>query len=228
MLLPRRVVAYAFRQRKFFMLDIQALKTIPNTQSAFRDLKIDPSHKSMVRSLVEIHLQKQAAQKSGSTPSLNQDLIRGKGSGLVMLLHGVPGVGKTATAEAVAQANKKPLFPITCGDLGFTPREVEDTLREIFRLAHHWDCVLLLDEADIFLSSRQLSDLKRNALVSGTAEKILALQSRPTANIALLNPSISPSSRILQRNFVPHNQPGWSPRRSLQIAHSCQLLLSTP
>jgi SpoVK/Ycf46/Vps4 family AAA+-type ATPase len=79
----------------------------------------------------------------------------------------VPGVGKTATAEAVAQANKKPLFVITCGDLGFTPGEVENSLKDIFRLAHSWDCILLLDEADIFLSRRQLSDLKRNALVSG-------------------------------------------------------------
>jgi len=77
------------------------------------------------------------------------------------------GVGKTATAEAVAQANKKPLFLITCGDLGFTLKEVEDSLKDIFRLAHRWDCVLLLDEADIFLSRRELGDLKHNALVSG-------------------------------------------------------------
>ena len=98
---------------------------------------------------------------------LNQDLIRGKGSGLFILLHGVPGVGKTATAEAVAQANKKPLFVITCGDLGFSPKEVEVSLGNIFRLAHLWDCVLLLDEADIFLTRREHNDLKRNALVSG-------------------------------------------------------------
>ncbi|KAL5041600.1 hypothetical protein BDW71DRAFT_211983 [Aspergillus fruticulosus] len=43
--------------------------------------------------------------------------------------------------------NKKPSFIITCGDLGF-------------------DCVLLLDEADIFLSRRDTADVKRNALVS--------------------------------------------------------------
>lgn len=33
-------------------------------------------------------------------------------------------------------------------------------------MAHKWDCVLLLDEADIFLSQRSRTDLKRNALVS--------------------------------------------------------------
>jgi SpoVK/Ycf46/Vps4 family AAA+-type ATPase len=167
MLLPRRVVGYAFRERRFVMLDINSLRDPPASDNVFQNLKIDEAHKLMVTSLVKSHLDKQKTQKLRSGVSLNQDLIRGKGSGLVMLLHGVPGVGKTATAEAVAQANKKPLFVITCGDLGFTPGEVENSLKDIFRLAHSWDCILLLDEADIFLSRRQLSDLKRNALVSG-------------------------------------------------------------
>ncbi|SPO04761.1 uncharacterized protein DNG_07446 [Cephalotrichum gorgonifer] len=166
-ILPRRVVAYAFRERKFVMLDTHFLKPVPaTTQDVFRDLKINPEHKRMVRSLVQSHIEKQRVQKQRPTLNLNQDLIRGKGAGLVVLLHGVPGVGKTCTAEAVAQANKKPLFVITCGDLGFTPKEVETALRDIFRLAHMWGCVLLLDEADIFLSRREASDLKRNALVS--------------------------------------------------------------
>ncbi|KAF4420757.1 ATP-dependent zinc metalloprotease FtsH [Colletotrichum fructicola] len=95
-----------------------------------------------------------------------QDIIRGKGSGLFILLHGVPGVGKTATAEAVAQANSKPLFTIACGDLGLDPENVEERLMDIFRLAHIWDCVLLLDEADIFLARRDNFNLQRNALVS--------------------------------------------------------------
>ncbi len=81
----------------------------------------------------------------------------------------MPGVGKTATAEAVAQANGKPLFPITCGDLGLTPEKVESALNRIFRLANNWDCVLLLDEVDTFFSQRSRGDatLTKNALVSG-------------------------------------------------------------
>jgi SpoVK/Ycf46/Vps4 family AAA+-type ATPase len=69
---------------------------------------------------------------------LTHDLIRGKGKGVVILLHGLPEVGKTATAEAVAQKWNKPLFPITCGDLGDTAASVEKTLNEIFRFAHLW------------------------------------------------------------------------------------------
>lgn len=71
--------------------------------------------------------------------------------------------------EAVAQANGKPLFAITCGDLGLTPNEVESALRRIFRLAHAWDCVLLLDEVDTFFAQRSKGDatLTKNAIVSG-------------------------------------------------------------
>lgn len=165
-LLPRRAVAFALRERKFILADVNRLRKIPKQRDVFKDLKIDPKHKQMIESLVKTHFEKQAMQKAYGTGNLNQDLIRGKGSGLFMLLHGVPGVGKTATAEAIAQVNSKPLFAITCGDLGFEAGKVDASLRNIFRLAHLWDCVLLLDEADVFLSRREVYDLNRNALVS--------------------------------------------------------------
>ena len=76
------------------------------------------------------------------------DLVRGKGKGLIILLHGAPGVGKTSTAECVADHTKRPLFPITCGDIGETAEKVEASLESSFQLAHRWGCVLLLDEAE--------------------------------------------------------------------------------
>jgi len=89
-LLPRRAVAYAFRERKFILADIDKLREVRKQDDVFKDLKIDPNHKQMIESLVETHFQKQAIQKEFGTANLNQDLIRGKGSGLVLLLHGVP------------------------------------------------------------------------------------------------------------------------------------------
>ncbi|KAL0253483.1 hypothetical protein SLS55_010462 [Diplodia seriata] len=46
-------------------------------------------------------------------------------------------------------------------------RDVEVKLQYSFQLAQAWDCVLLLDEADIFLAERTGDDISRNALVSG-------------------------------------------------------------
>jgi hypothetical protein len=48
-----------------------------------------------------------------------------------------------------------------------TPADVEQNLDFNFQLAESWGCVLLLDEADVFLAERTKTDVKRNALVSG-------------------------------------------------------------
>ncbi|GKT47250.1 ATPase family AAA domain-containing protein 3 [Colletotrichum spaethianum] len=98
-----------------------------------------------------------------------QDLVAGKGDGLVVLLHGPPGVGKTLTAaykECVAESFKKPLYMVTAGDLGTDPETLESKLSKIFDYAVAWDAILLLDEADIFLQDRDYDNLQRNALVS--------------------------------------------------------------
>lgn len=168
-LLPKRMFAYALRERRFVGVDLNLLKPVRREAGVFANLRIQQEYKDVVHGLVMSHFQTKALERRYADAAVEgpgQDLIQGKGRGLVVLLHGVPGVGKTATAEAVAMENRKPLFVITCGDLGLTPNEVEESLKNVFRLAHLWDCVLLLDEADVFLSQRSKSDMKRNALVS--------------------------------------------------------------
>lgn len=169
-LLPRRVIGYALWNRKFVQLDIKFLHSssvvFNDEDNPFDKLQIPPVQKTMIQSIVTSHFDRNDLENNGVLLG-TQDIIRGKGKGVVILLHGVPGVGKTATAEAVAQKWGRPLFPITCGDLGYTAERVEKSLSGIFRLAHLWDCVLLLDEADVYITQRTKSDLQRNALVSG-------------------------------------------------------------
>ncbi|GAP86570.1 putative AAA family protein [Rosellinia necatrix] len=143
-LLPSRLFAYALRDRKFIVIDISKLKEIPPVSNQFDDLEIPQNHKTMILSIVYDHFEKKKVRQAAALQGFeahDQDFIRGKGRGIVILLHGAPGVGKTATAEAVAHAQNKPLFPITCGDLGTTPEVVEERLQETFRLANLWDCV---------------------------------------------------------------------------------------
>ena len=74
--------------------------------------------------------------------------------------------GKTLTAESVAEIAEKPLYRVTCGDIGTKAEDVEKYLESVLHLGKIWDCVVLLDEADVFLEQRSLEDLQRNALVS--------------------------------------------------------------
>lgn len=54
----------------------------------------------------------------------------------------------------------------TCGDLGSNPEKIQKALESHFKLAHRWNCVLLLDEADVYLAERHHNDLDRNGIVS--------------------------------------------------------------
>jgi ATP-dependent 26S proteasome regulatory subunit len=56
----------------------------------------------LIKSLVEDHFSKKSSDRKDSVKRTSLDWIKGKGKGLFILLHGVPGVGKTVTAEAVA------------------------------------------------------------------------------------------------------------------------------
>ena len=113
--------------------------------------------KLLISSLVKQH----TSQSTGF-----DDLVAGKGRGLVGLLCGNPGCGKTLTAEAVAEITHRPLYIVSAGELGTSPTHVDEKLNEILELAHLWDAVLLLDEADVFLQARDTADVSRNALVS--------------------------------------------------------------
>ncbi|GME23628.1 hypothetical protein BDV95DRAFT_572261 [Neofusicoccum parvum] len=95
------------------------------------------------------------------------DFIEGKGRGLIFLLHGTPGVGKTYTAECIAANTRRPLLSLTCADLGTDPMKIETKLIRWFNIAKSWGAILLIDEADIYMEQREVQDLKRNNLVAG-------------------------------------------------------------
>lgn len=164
-----RVFAYVFGERKFAQLDVSRLTPSARNLNALEALKIPTATKRLIQGSVHGHFLQKETEAGHGEEGLSLDIIQGKGTGLFILLHGVPGVGKTATAEAVAQANGKPLFKITGGDIGLTPDQVETSLRAIFRLASIWDCILLMDEVDTFFSQRSKGDsaITKNALVSG-------------------------------------------------------------
>ncbi|ROT37782.1 P-loop containing nucleoside triphosphate hydrolase protein, partial [Sodiomyces alkalinus F11] len=94
------------------------------------------------------------------------DIIEGKGKGLIFLLHGPPGLGKTLTAESVAVSAHRPLYRVTTGELSTDVQVLEKQLTDIFRLGARWRAVVLLDEADVLMTKRTVQDLHRNAIVA--------------------------------------------------------------
>ena len=156
LLLPATINGFNMRNKKWEELDADRICDICWNTEAFDNLVIDDTTRKLIKALVMRQLE---ADKG-------TDLIAGKGQGLIILLHGGPGTGKTFTAESVAEFAKKPLYRVSCGDLGIEPTKVEEYLESVLYLGKIWDCVVLLDEADVYLEQRSMESLSRNALVS--------------------------------------------------------------
>ncbi|THU77218.1 P-loop containing nucleoside triphosphate hydrolase protein [Dendrothele bispora CBS 962.96] len=123
----------------------------------FSSLVLSSRQKMLIHALVKQHAE---------GTKLFDDVVRGKGKGLIGLLTGNPGCGKTLTAEAVAEVTRRPLYVVSTGELGTSPEQVDKQLQKILELAQIWNAVVLLDEAEVFLQARSGDDIARNALVS--------------------------------------------------------------
>lgn len=100
-------------------LDVGRIAELKPRPQSFRELVLPSRHKRIVEALVRTHsrgLHPVESAQGGEDVDRRDDLVRGKGKGVILLLHGVPGVGKTSTAECVAEYTKRPLFSLTCGE----------------------------------------------------------------------------------------------------------------
>ncbi|WP_217283756.1 ATP-binding protein [Pseudaquabacterium terrae] len=86
------------------------------------------------------------------------EALRRRGHG-TLCLHGLPGSGKTALAEYIAQALSRPLMVRLASDLvSKFVGETESNMARMFAEAEAEQAVLLLDEADSFLRSRRRAE----------------------------------------------------------------------
>ena len=119
-----------------------------------------------MEALVTVRTSSRGVKQGLCVAGKRTDITNGKGNGLIMLLNGGPDTGKTLTVESVAEIVEMPLYRVTCRDISTSAEAVEKYLNTVLHLGKRWNCVLLLDKADIFLEERSMADLKRNSLIS--------------------------------------------------------------
>jgi SpoVK/Ycf46/Vps4 family AAA+-type ATPase len=199
-------------------LRVEHIGNIQWDKNVFKNnLVMDQGKKELIQALVTVHLKRKASTKA--------DFMTGKGESLLVLLHGGPGTGKTLTAESVAELAERPLYRVTCGDIGTDPETVEKYLSSVLFIGVTWNCVVLLDEADVFLEERTKLDLERNALVSVFLrvleyyEGILILTTnrigtfdeafKSRVQLAIHYPPLSERNRLdVWDNFIEHLEQG--------------------
>lgn len=182
-LFPSRVYGYSLLNHRWAPFNINFLTDLIDSRgkdgwAKMEDLVLPEDHKTVLQALVTNQFQQvPSVSPDGQTSptQFSMDVVPAKGKGLIILLHGAPGVGKTSTAECIAAKLNRPILPVTCGDIGTYATAAEENLETFCNLAHRWKCVLLLDEADVFLAKRERGDIERNSLVSGMFPKNLLL-----------------------------------------------------
>lgn len=151
------VRGYAVKNKKWLIFFVDQVQPITFSENAFASLVLPHQQKDLIQAFVSSQVKYK---------DTFDDVIAGKGQGMIMLLSGPPGVGKTLTAESVAENLKVPLYMLSAGDLGLEPSEIEETLNTVLEMVAKWNAVLLLDEADVFLEQRSTDSLERNKMVS--------------------------------------------------------------
>ncbi|KAF2843761.1 P-loop containing nucleoside triphosphate hydrolase protein, partial [Patellaria atrata CBS 101060] len=158
LLCSRIVYGYVLKERQWRILDVAGV-SVPTFNPGIMDsLVMDENKKDVIKAICH--------EFTRSETNFTADFVPGKGQGRIFLLHGKPGVGKTLTAECVAENTRRPLLSITAGDIGTTGDRVEANLSRYFKWAEDWKAILLMDEADIYLEERSKRELERNSVVS--------------------------------------------------------------
>ena len=147
---------FSFLSKTWGSFMVENLSDIVWNEEAFKKLVMKEERRRLIHGLVKAHRQDESSF---------DDIVQDKGRGLVCLLAGSPGVGKTLTAEVVAETTRRPLYVVSTGELGIDADVVDRRLDTILEITRRWGCVLLIDEADVFLSLRG-HDLAKDTLVS--------------------------------------------------------------
>ncbi|KAF0322177.1 ATPase [Colletotrichum asianum] len=167
LLMPTLVAAYVFRTRNWEDVRVHNLYEPEFNENMISHLVMSESRLKTLKALSKSFARVTQTEEVLTDKRWSADFVRGKGNGLIFLLHGKPGVGKTCTAECIAEFTRRPLMILTTSDIGTEPTAVEENLTSNFKKAMKWGAVLLIDEADVFMERRTTSDLTRNSLVAG-------------------------------------------------------------
>ena len=106
-------LGFSFTEKMWLEFAVSGIRDIQWNEGAFDSLIIPDDQKTVVKAMVESH-------EFEASKNID-DIIQGKGRGLVVVLHGPPGTGKTLTAEGIAELLRKPLYVRQVPRVGFSP-----------------------------------------------------------------------------------------------------------
>ncbi|KAJ2996039.1 hypothetical protein NUW58_g1106 [Xylaria curta] len=207
MICCHEVYGYDFALKRWGIFSVANIRDVEFNSEAFDHLLLSSNKKQLISSLVMQH---------GNRPEAFDDYIRGKGKGLIFLLH-----------ESIADYVRRPLFTVTARDMGHN-------LKVVLGLATQWNAVVLVDEADVFMQQRDLASFYRDDLVSSllrvleyfegimflTTNRVETIDSafQSRIHLSITYPALSHAVRQeLWRNWITRENSGSEPDWLTQV-----------
>ncbi|KAH0426580.1 hypothetical protein CcaCcLH18_10264 [Colletotrichum camelliae] len=157
---PPTLVAFLLDENVWVNVHVEHLTDIVWPETPLDSLELDIGKKRLMRNLTRRFKTEETSEGS------DRNTGGGQGGNLTILLSGPPGIGKTLTAEVVAEETQRPLYRLSAGELSVDPSALEKQLGDIFILGRRWGAVILIDEADMFVTKRRASTPDQNAAVT--------------------------------------------------------------
>ncbi|KAK2738595.1 hypothetical protein FQN55_000472 [Onygenales sp. PD_40] len=151
---------YSLTDGRWAFVNVDNVEEIdPGSMQSFADLLLPQRDKDNLLTLTQAYTTEDV--RDGGLIKSAYDKTRG----MVVLLHGKHGVGKTTTVEAVSDHIQRPLLSIRCTDLDLSPSDFDTELIRVADLAARWKGIIHFEDADSFLQANQPEDNKLLALL---------------------------------------------------------------
>jgi len=192
---------FSLKEHSFYLVHVNDIMPYEWDPSLKDKLVLPEKHKSLIDVLTL------------GTEDIMDDIVKGKTGGIIVVATGLPGVGKTLTAEVYSEVVKKPLYIVQASQLGIDPERLEKNLNKVLERATRWSAILLIDECDVYVRNRG-NDISQNAIV-GVFLRVLeyyrgilfmtsnrgtiiddAILSRATAHIRYVSPDMDAKVKI--------------------------------
>lgn len=142
-LLPRFMPGFDLERKSWGLFDIDEVEAIKFNENAWKHIVLDESSKNVIEGVV------------GAFDFSEEAVADEEQTGLVILLHGPTGTGKTATVEAIAEHFKRPLYSLSVYSLPLDTILLVDTLTSRLDAARSWNAIVLIEAGDILMQTQR-------------------------------------------------------------------------
>lgn len=142
-LLPRFMPGFDLERKSWGLFDVDEVEPIKFNENAWKHIVLDESSKDVIEGVV------------GAFDFGKEAVADEEQTGLVILLHGPSGTGKTATVEAIAEHFKRPLYSLAICSLPLDVTLLVDTLTSRLDAARSWNAIVLIEAGDILMQTQR-------------------------------------------------------------------------